>query len=174
MDRYRSAALALVAGVAALSVAACSAGVISSGPAASSPASTSSPAASHTAASHTATASAASAAGATVRVGGRIGSFPIPPGATVVENASDDKGIVVLLGSVTPAQVSRFYTSALPRYGYKITENSMASLNNGSGAAIEFTGHGYMGTIGAESGLATSGSSHGPDSNLVGITLDPA
>jgi hypothetical protein len=106
-------------------------------------------------------------------VGGSIGTFPIPSGARVVENVSYGKQIAVILSSIGPARVSGFYTSALPRAGYTITGNSMTTLNNGAGAAINFTGHGYKGTIGAVSGsLASPAASFGGDSkNLVGITL---
>jgi hypothetical protein len=51
--------------------------------------------------------------------------------------------------------VSSFYSSVLPKDGYKITMNTLTSENNGTGAAIEFTGHGYKGTIGALSNLPT-------------------
>jgi hypothetical protein len=91
----------------------------------------------------------------------------------VVENVSYGKQIAIILSSISPAKVSSFYTSALPRAGYKITSNSLATLNNGAGAAIDFTGHGYKGTIGAVSGgLASPAADFGGDSkNLVGITL---
>jgi hypothetical protein len=166
MNRYRFATLALVTCVAGVSLAACSAGITSAPPAASSPAAST---------SHPASARPASDAGTTVSVGGSIGRFPIPPGATVIENGTDNNEIVILLGTVTPAEVSRFYTSALPRDGYKITTNTMTTLNNGAGAAIEFTGHGYKGTIGAESGLATTGAGQDVTNgkSLVGITLTP-
>ena len=106
-------------------------------------------------------------------MGGSIGSFPIPSGAKVVENASYGKQIAIILSSISPAKVSAFYTSALPRAGYKITSKSLATLNNSAGAAIAFAGHGYKGTIGAVSGsLASPAASFGGDSkNLVGITL---
>lgn len=160
MNGHRSAALALVAGVAALSAAACSAGITVAGPAATGPPAASSP---------------VSGVGTTVSVGGTIGRFPVPPGATVVENGVDNKKIVIILGSVAPAEVSRFYTSALPQYGYRITTNTMASLGSKTGAEIEFTGHGYKGTIGAVSDLASPGADPGMlGKDFVGIMLDPA
>jgi len=87
------------------------------------------------------------------------------------------KQTVILLGSVTPAAVSSFYMSALPQAGYKITENTLTTVSGGTGAAIEFTGHGYKGIISAESNidLATAGVSMSGVSgkNFVGITLSP-
>jgi hypothetical protein len=160
MNGHRSAALALVAGVAAFAAAACSAGVTSAGPGAAGRPAASSP---------------ASGGGTTIRVGGTIGRFPIPPGATVVENGVDIKKIVITLGSVTPAEVSRFYASALPRYGYRITTNKMASLGSKTGAEIDFTGHGYKGGIVAVSDLTSPGADSGLlGKEFVGIELDPA
>ena len=160
MNGYRSAALALVAGVAAFSAAACSAGVTSAGP---------------EAAGRPAASSPASGGGTTIRVGGTIGRFPIPPGATVVDNGVDIKKIVITLGSVTPAEVSRFSASALPRYGYRITTNTMASLGSKTGAEIDFTGHGYKGGIVAVSDLASPGADSGMlGKEFVAIELDPA
>ncbi len=167
MNKYCSGAL--VTSVAVLSLTACSAGITAASPPASSsatsPAAASSPG--------TATAAGSLSSGTTVHVGGSIGSFPIPSGAKVVENASYGKQIAIILSSISPAKVSAFYTSALPRAGYKITSKSLATLNNGAGAAIAFAGHGYKGTIGAVSGsLASPAASFGGDSkNLVGITL---
>ena len=159
MNKYCSGAL--VTSVAVLSLTACSAGITAASPPASSPAT--SPAA----------AAGSLSSGTTVHVGGSIGSFPIPSGAKVVENASYGKQIAIILSSISPAKVSAFYTSALPRAGYKITSKSLATLNNGAGAAIAFAGHGYKGTIGAVSGgLASAAAIFGGDSkNMVGITL---
>ncbi len=167
MNTHRSAALVLATCAAGLSLAACSAGITSSA--------TSSPAASSRAASRSAAASPASGSGSAVSVGGSIGSFPIPPKAQVVENATENKQTVIILSSVSPSEVSSFYTVALPRAGYKIASNSLATLNSNTGAAIEFTGHGYKGTIGAVSNLPTTGVSLGGVStkNFVGITLAP-
>jgi hypothetical protein len=166
MNRYRSAALALVTCAASLSLAACSAGITAAAPTASSPAASSS----HSAASRPA--SGSSSPGSTVSAGSI--SFPIPPGAKVIENITSSKQTAIILGSVKPAEVSRFYTSVLPKDGFKITNNTLASENNGSGAAIDFRGHGYKGTIGAVSNLSSPGVSIGDgvnSSNFTGITL---
>jgi hypothetical protein len=165
MNRYRSAAVALVTGAAGLSLAACSAGITS---ASATPSPTAS--ASHSAASRPT--SGSSSSGSTVSVAG-LGSFPIPARAKVVENATMDKQTVILLGSVSPSQVSSFYSSVLPKDGYKITINTLTSENNGTGAAIEFTGHGYKGTIGAVSNLPAQAPSFAGvnGKNFTGITL---
>lgn len=163
MNICRCAALTAVTCAAALSLAACSAGITSTSQAAPSPSQTP---------SRSATASP-SASGSTVSVGGSLGSFPIPAHAKVVENITEGGQTVILLGSVSPSEVSSFYASALPRAGYKITMNTLATMNNNTGAAIEFTGHGYKGTISAESNIATTGVSVGGlnGKNFVGITL---
>jgi hypothetical protein len=164
MNKYCSAAL--VTSVAVLSLTACSARITSASPPGSSPAT--SPAA----ASSPGTATSAGS-GTTVHVGGSIGSFPIPSGAKVVESVNYGKQIAIILSSVSPGTVSSFYASALPRAGYTITRDSLATLNNVAGLAIDFAGHGYKGTIGAVSGgLASAAAIFGGDSkNMVGITL---
>ena len=166
MNIYRCAALTLVTCAAALSLAACSAGITSATTAPPTQTQTPAPA-------RSATASQSAVAGTTVSVGGPIGSFPIPTHAKVVENITEGNETVILLGSVSPSEVSSFYAAALPRAGYKITMNTLATMNNETGAAIEFTGHGYKGTIGADSNLATTGVSVGGvnGKNFVGITL---
>jgi hypothetical protein len=87
-------------------------------------------------------------------VGGSIGRFPIPPGAKVIENINVDKQIEVVIGSVSPQKASSFYSSALPRAGYKVTINGLSSSGNSSTLGIEFTGHGYKGDITAGSNLS--------------------
>lgn len=172
MNAHRAAAIAAVTCAAVLSVAACTAGITSAGP--SAPA-----AASSTAASRPSGSATSGLASTMVSVGGPIGHFPVPAGATVVENASEGNETVILLSSVSPSEVSQFYTAELPRDGFTITSNSMASLSAGSdggigaGAAIEFSGHGYKGTIGAVANLPTSAPSFGGSNgkNFVGITL---
>jgi hypothetical protein len=72
------------------------------------------------------------------------------------------KQIFIELNSVTPAQASAFYTSALPGAGYQITNNTLTSDPN-TGAAqgmaeISFTGHGYTGLIIAIANLAAQAS----------------
>lgn len=153
MNRYRSAVQVLAPCAIGLALAACSAGITTASSAASShPAS--SPAASRSAA-------VSSAQASTVTVGGSIGRFPIPPGASVVENAAEGKQIVVIIGSVSPQKASTFYTSALPQSGYKITMNELCTNGNqGSALGIEFTGHGYKGVITAASDV--TGISLGP------------
>ena len=97
MNRYRSAALTLVTCAASLLLAACSAGITAAPPTASSPAASSS----HPAASRPA--SGSSSPGSTVSAGSI--SFPIPPGAKVVENVTSGKQIAIILSSVSPAAV---------------------------------------------------------------------
>jgi hypothetical protein len=142
MNKYRSVALALATCAAGLSVAACSSGT----PAASS-ASTS------TAGTSTATSNAVSSAPApstgapipsrSLTVKMALGTFPVPASAKVVENMA---GLVVF-GSITPADVSRFYATALPQAGYTVTTNSMLHKGGDNGAYIVFSGHGYKGTV---------------------------
>ncbi len=164
MNIRRCAALALVTCAAALSLAACSAGITSA---------TTAPPTQTPAPSRSASASQSAVAGPPGGGAGPIGSFPIPAHAKVVENITEGNETVILLGSVSPSEVSSFYAAALPRAGYKITMDTLATLNNETGAAIEFTGHGYKGTIGADSNLATTGVSVGGvnGKNFVGITL---
>jgi hypothetical protein len=76
---------------------------------------------------------------------------------------------------VTPAQVSRFYTAELPRDGYKISGSTLvAGGTGGAGAvmAMEFSGHGYQGTIGALSSLpAPVPQLSGSKKNVLAVTL---
>ena len=153
MNRYRFAALA-VAGCAALSVAACTAGVTAAPPATTTPAST-------TAAppTHTYSASATSnppGAGRTIAIGDSGGSFPVPAGAKVVENVASGQQIVVLFNSVTPASVSRFYATALPKAGYTVSGNSVVD-ESGTVAFVQFSGHGYKGNIASVSHFSGAG-----------------
>ena len=131
---YRTAMLAAAACAAAISLAACTV---------------------------TTTASPASA-GSTVSVSGPIGRFPLPPGAQLINDGTDNGHYDIVFGSVSPSEASRFYTTALPRAGYTITSNS---------SAAGFTGHGYNGQIGALSSFRISGISFG--ANTVEITLTP-
>ena len=52
-----------------------------------------------------------------------------------------------MFGSVVPADVSRFYATALPKAGYSVSTNSMLTKGGDHGAYIEFSGHGFKGTI---------------------------
>jgi hypothetical protein len=177
----RAAALAAVC-VAGLSLAACSGGITTPGAAPSSPAS--SPTAAPASASATTppasgstgttgvTSPAAGSGGGTVSVGGSLGTFPIPSGATVVDNGTDGANIEIVLTGVTPQEVSAFYTATLPSAGYTITENSSASDATVSGLTIKFTGHGYEGDIGAASGISIAGVS-GLSGEDIGIELIP-
>jgi hypothetical protein len=137
MNKYRSVALALATCAAGLSVAACSSGT----PTASS---------ASTSATGTGAASSASAPSTGTPIPSRsltvkmsLGTFPVPASAKVVENMA---GLVVF-GSITPADVSRFYATALPQAGYTVTTNSMLHKGGDSGAYIVFSGHGYKGTV---------------------------
>jgi hypothetical protein len=111
-------------------------------------------------------------AGGTVSVSGPIGRFPLPPGAQLIEDGTDNGHYDIVFGSVSPSEASRFYTTALPRAGYTITSNSSAAEDSFSGTGIWFTGHGYNGQIGALSSFDISGISFG--ANTVEITLTPA
>jgi hypothetical protein len=191
MNRYRitapaacrAAALAAVC-AAGLSLTACSGGIstptaASSSPAtspASSPASTASattpPASGSTGTTGATSPAAGSGSGGTVSVGGSLGTFPIPSGATVVDNGMDGANIEIVLTGVTPQEVGTFYTATLPSAGYTITENSSASDATVSGLTIKFTGHGYQGDIGAASGISIAGVS-GLSGEDIGIELIP-
>jgi ABC-type phosphate transport system substrate-binding protein len=156
MNKYRSTALALACCAASVSVAACTAGITT----ASSP-TTSAPAPTHSA-SVPAAASSRAPSGRMIKVTGSVGSFPVPAGAKVTENiAIDQKDIVVAFGSVTPANVSSFYATALPRAGYTISGNSVVTQGGGTVAFVFFSGHGYKGDIGALSKAPASEASMG-------------
>ena len=147
MNHHRTAALATAACAAAISLAACSV-TTTAGPA-SSPAPASS----------------------TVSVSGPIGRFPVPPGAQLINDGTDNGHYNIVFGSVSPSEAARFYTTALPRAGYTITSNSSATGESFSGTGIWFTGHGYNGQIGALSSFHIPGISLG--GNTVEITLTP-
>jgi hypothetical protein len=118
-------------------------------------------------------------------VGAPIGGFPIPHGAQVVANMPCGKQILLELSSVTPAQASSFYASALPRAGYKITFNTLTS-DPDTGAPqgmteITFSGHTYTGLIIAMANLS-AGASANPSmaslpasitKNFMEVTLSP-
>lgn len=184
MSAYRFTAMTVTFCAAGLSLAACSAGVTTAKPVTSP-----SPTAGRTGSSPTASPSHATSASAgsgdTVRVDAPIGSFPVPPGAQLVANMPCGKQILIELGSVTPAQASAFYTSALPRAGYKITNNTLTSdpdTGTPQGMAeFTFTGRGYTGLIIAMANLGAAASA-GPSmaalpssiaKNAVEISLTP-
>jgi hypothetical protein len=185
MNAYRLMAMAVTTCAAGLSLAACTAGITTASPVASrSPATSRTASSSAPAALHASSAASTSSAD-TVSVDAPIGRFPIPHGAKVLYNSTCDKQVLIELSSVTPAKASSFYISALPRAGYKITGNSLLANTGdglpGSAAQIEFTGHGYNGTITAVSDLGAL-SSMGPSpaavpssiaKNFFTITLTP-
>jgi hypothetical protein len=152
MNKYRSAVLALAACAAGLSLAACSSGTPTASSAgtstpgagtSSSGASSSSSNASGTSVTTVAPSTGPSIPGRSLTVKMSTGSFPVPAAAKVVENMT---GLVVF-GSITPTDVSRFYATALPQAGYTVTTNQMLHKGGDTGAYIVFTGHGYKGTV---------------------------
>jgi hypothetical protein len=149
MNKYRSTAVALVCCAASVSGAACTAGITTAttAPATSAPA-TSAPAPSHSASVAVSSPSPASS-GRVVTISGSIGSFPVPARAKVAENVASSQEIVVIFSSISPAQVSSFYATALPRAGYSISDNSVLSESGSPVAIIQFSGHGYKGNIDA-------------------------
>jgi hypothetical protein len=166
MTVHRFAGLAAAGCAAGLLLAACSSGTSTAGPAAadttSVPASSAGPA-------------RAAGPGSVVTVGGSIGTFPVPPGAKVLNSlTAGGRGVVVMLDSVSPVAASSFYSSALPRAGYKITASTRTPPQGAdwSGAAIEFTGHGYTGTIRGLSGMQVQGASPGTG-DVFEISLTP-
>jgi hypothetical protein len=146
--KYRSAALALAACAASLSVAACSSGSSSSS-AASTSTSTSSPSASVGITSSAPPTTGPAIESKTITVSGSLGSFVVPAGAKVAENMVGGQSIVIVFGSVAPADVARFYATALPKAGYSVSTNAMITEGSDSGALIEFSGHGFKGNIDA-------------------------
>jgi len=106
-----------------------------------------------------------------------LGAFPVPAGAGVAENVTDSGQTFVILSSITPEQASSFYLAVLPRRGFRITSNALVGGDNGGAGSttfIEFSGHGYKGTIGALSNLPSPAPSFpGGDKNLVEILLAP-
>ena len=147
MNKYRSAALALAACAASLAVAACSAGTPAASPAASSPAASSPAAAGQGLSSSAPPTTGAPIPGRMLTVNRALGTFPIPAAAKVGENMSAGQGVIVAFGLIVPADVARFYATALPQAGYTVMTNSLVSKGNQNGALIMFTGHGYKGTI---------------------------
>jgi hypothetical protein len=145
MNKYRSTALVLATCAAGLSVAACSAGTPSaSSSTAGSPAS--SPSAVPVVSSAVPT-SGPPIAGKMITVKGKIGNFPVPATAKVGENLSGASSLLVVFGLVAPADVARFYATALPQAGFTVTSNSLVSQGAQNGAIVQFTGHGFKGNI---------------------------
>ncbi len=169
MNAFRPKALALVAGAATLSLTACSAGITtasSAGSASSASSPATSPAAPTLSASAAASSPGPAPSASTVEVTGQLGYFPVPAGAKVADNVVLDQQVIIIFSMITPAQVLAFYTSALPRAGYKITGSEMVSEAGGT-AAIEFSGRGFTGEIAAVTKFtATSGA---PAANIPGL-----
>jgi hypothetical protein len=165
MNAYRLMATSAMTCAAGLSLAACSVGISTASPSPS-------PAASRTASSspvsHSASASGSPAD--TVPEDAPIGPFPVPHGAQLVANMGCGKQILIELSSVTPAQASTFYTSALSRAGYNITENTLTSDPSTGApqgmAEITFTGRGYTGLIIA---IADLGAEASADPSMAGL-----
>jgi hypothetical protein len=88
-----------------------------------------------------------SIAGRTLQVKGKVGSFPVPAAAKVGENVSGGSSLLLVFGLVAPADVARFYATALPQAGFTVTSNSLVSQGGQNGAIIQFTGHGFKGNI---------------------------
>jgi hypothetical protein len=148
MNKYRSAALVLAACAAGLSVAACSAGTPSASSSTTSPAATGSATSSKPPViSSPVPTTGPPIAGIMLTVKGKIGSFPVPKAAKVGENMSGGSSLLVVFGLVAPADVARFYATALPQAGYTVTSNSLVSQGGQNGAIVAFTGHGYKGNI---------------------------
>jgi hypothetical protein len=142
MNKYHTVALALASCAAGLSVAACSSGTPAASSAGTGAASTST-ATSNAASSAPAPSTGAPIASRSLTVKMSLGTFPVPASAKVAENMA---GLVVF-GSITPADVSRFYATALPQAGFTVTTNSMLHKGGDTGAYIVFSGHGYKGTV---------------------------
>jgi len=148
MNKYRSAALVLAACAAGLSVAACSAGTPSASSSTTSPAATGSATSSKPPViSSPVPTTGPPIAGIMLTVKGKIGSFPVPKAAKVGENMSGGSSVLVVFGLVAPADVARFYATALPQAGFTVTSNSLVSQGAQKGAIIQFTGHGFKGNI---------------------------
>jgi hypothetical protein len=178
MTRYRSATLALAACAASLAVAACSSGTpsaSSSATASVSPAATGTGTGTGTAAPVTSApppTSGAPIASRTLQVKGKLGSFPVPAAAKIGENMSGGSSLVLVFGLVAPADVSRFYATALPKAGFTVTSNSLVSQNGQNGALIQFNGHGYRGNIEAIDQFPESIAGLG-NTNVTTVTISP-
>ena len=148
MNKHRPIALVLASCAAGLSVAACSAGTPSASSSTSSPAATGSATSSKPPViSSPVPTTGPPIAGIMLTVKGKIGSFPVPKAAKVGENMSGGSSLLVVFGLVAPADVARFYATALPQAGFTVTSNSLVSQGAQKGAIIQFTGHGFKGNI---------------------------
>jgi hypothetical protein len=160
MNTYPRTAMAVLTCAAGLSLAACSVGITSAGSGASpSPsASPTGPAPTASSPHSPATPSPHSASPSSpvtmVSVDAPIHSFPVPAGAQVVFNISCPKSIGIALNPVTPARASAFYAIELPQAGYKI-ENTFTMDGI---VEIDFSGHGYTGSIATYADLGAGAS----------------
>src|SRR5579862_2370819 len=145
MNKYRPATLVLAACAATLSVAACSSGTPTASSAATSSATSSQSAAPVVSAPVPTT--GAPIAGKTISVNGKLDGFPVPAAAKVGENIAGGQALVLVFGAVAPADVARFYATALPQAGYTIATNALLKRGSDNGAYIVFSGHGYKGTV---------------------------
>jgi hypothetical protein len=163
MNTHRRTATAVITCAAGLSLAACSVGITSARPGTSP-----SPSASRTGPLPTASSShppvvpfsrpalPSPATVAMVAVNAPIHSFPVPAGAHVSFNISCPKSIGLAVSPVTPAQSSAFYTTELPRAGYKIQDNfTMDGI-----VEFNFSGHGYTGSIATFADLGAEASAN--------------
>jgi hypothetical protein len=172
MNKYRSAALALAACAVSLSAAACSAGTSSASSSTASPAASSQSAA--PVVSSAVPTSGPPIAGSTIAVKGKIGSFPVPKAAKVGENMSGASSLLVVFGLVAPADVARFYATALPQAGYTVTSNSLVSQAGQNGAIVQFTGHGFKGNIESVAQFPAAGIAGLGNTNVTTIILSQA
>jgi len=172
MTRYRSATLALAACAASLALAACSAGTPSASSSATAPASATGTGTAAPVTSAPAPTGGAPIPGRTLQVKGKLGSFPVPASARIGENMSGGSALVLVFGSVAPADVSRFYAAALPKAGYTVTTNSLVSQGGQNGALIQFSGHGYRGNIEAVDQFPGSIAGLG-NTNVTTVTISP-
>jgi hypothetical protein len=154
MTKYRYGWRVLVACATGMSLAACSAGITAASSAA--PSTVPSAASSRPAASPSPSPSPAARSSSSISVSG-LGGFPVPAGARTAENASYGGQTVIVLTSVTPAEMASFYASALPQAGFAITDNASVSGSNGTTADIEFTGNGYKGSMVSGGDVPTTG-----------------
>jgi hypothetical protein len=172
MNKYRSAALALAACAVSLSAAACSAGTSSASSSTASPAASSQSAA--PVVSSAVPTSGPPIAGGVITVKGKIGSFPVPKAAKVGENMSGASSLLVVFGLVAPADVARFYATALPQAGYTVTSNSLVSQGGQNGAIVQFSGHGFKGNIESVAQFPAAGIAGLGNTNVTTIILSQA
>jgi hypothetical protein len=109
-----------------------------------------------------ASSSANTAAGSSI-----VDTFPVPPGAKVVQKSGSVGAYHFALSGVTAKVISDFYKTALPQAGYVITDNGSWTGGPYTAVSIAFTGHGYEGHIGAWTGDQSDGN------GLIGVSLVP-